>query len=85
MCLNLNQVGLLLDIIGVALLFANGLSFHFSDTFGYLLLKDDEDLNKTEKYKKMERRYKIMSRLYIGGLVFVIAGFICQLFYNAVP
>ena len=85
MCLNLNQIGLLLDIVGVILLFANGLGFHFSDTFGYQLMKDNEHFKKGDDFKKIKKRYIIISRLYFLGLIFIISGFICQFFYSPVP
>jgi len=78
MDLNLNQIGLILDIAGVVLLFVNGLAFHFSNTFSYLLMKNDEEFRKKDDFKKIKKRYRIMSALYYLGILFIITGFVFQ-------
>ncbi len=69
-----SSVGLILDIVGVSLLFKYGLSSDIRETGGQILTWGVD-----EEVKKEYQRYKRMSRLALGCLV---VGFALQLTSN---
>ena len=66
-----NQIGLLLDIVGVLILFKFGLPSSFKDGTEQFRFPPDPQ---RDNYNKM---IKFMARL---GLIFLLAGFIFQYF-----
>lgn len=66
------QIGLVLDIVGVIILFEYGLPSKVKDTDGYLLLGDESDSN---NIKRKNKQVRFMAYL---GLILILLGFIFQ-------
>lgn len=71
------QIGLILDILGVIILFKYGMPSEYIklEDLSSGLIIDDADDAEIEKIKKKNKLIFIMSRI---GLVFLILGFILQ-------
>jgi len=74
-CNIINSIGLILDIIGVVLIFFFGIPRKI-DSSGYIFLAVEEE---DEKEKKSGKLYNILSHL---GLILVFIGFALQLLSN---
>lgn len=74
--MTLNQYGLLIDIIGVLILFKFGLPSAFNENAGKVFLtiedKSEEEIGKEDR---KNRFIKIMSYV---GLILILAGFLLQ-------
>lgn len=70
--MNYSQIGLILDIIGVLILFVFGLPSKFKDGTEQFKFPKNDYNDYREKYNKA---IKFMAQL---GLLFLIAGFILQ-------
>lgn len=66
------QIGLVLDIVGVIILFEYGLPSKVKDTDGYLLLGDETD---SSNIKRKNKQVRFMAYL---GLILILLGFIFQ-------
>ena len=66
------QIGLVLDIVGVIILFEYGLPSKVKDPDGYLLLGDESDSN---NIKRKNKQVRFMAYL---GLSLILLGFIFQ-------
>ncbi len=73
--MNINSLGLILDIFGAILIFLFGISPNISREGHINLILEQEDTSEKEKAKK----YDSYSRI---GMYLLIAGFILQLISN---
>lgn len=72
---SINSLGLILDIIGVVILFKFGLPSEVSKEGEQLIAADKPKESQLNKYRK----YEFWSRF---GLALLIVGFLCQLVSN---
>ncbi len=80
--MNISQIGLLVDIAGVLLLFKYGLpSDYIHDTVsgGHLIL----DENSADEQKELESKNRMIKLMAYTGLIFLIVGFILQFIGSA--
>jgi hypothetical protein len=72
--ITLNQIGLILDLIGIAILYENGLpSKYFTGGLGI-----EEGNYKKEPYKSLRKKNKRIDFYSKSGLVFIFIGFVVQ-------
>jgi predicted ABC-type exoprotein transport system permease subunit len=71
----INSIGLVIDIIGVILIFYYGITPMIDENGTVLLAIEQEDDN----LKKKAKKFNFLSRL---GLILIVIGFVCQLSSN---